>query len=90
MHNNIKVNLGCWLASQFKSILTKKKCPLILASYITHLAINLYLLDLSNHDLHVACQIEPLDISCLEKVGLFRERDSEWEITPQGPTRVPP
>ena len=90
MHNNIKVNLGCWLASQFKSVLTKKKRPLILGSYITHLAVNLQLLDLSNHDLHVACQMEALDIPCLERMGLVREGDNGWEIVPPGPIRPPP
>ncbi|XP_071902173.1 uncharacterized protein [Coffea arabica] len=90
MHNNIKVNLGCWLASQFKSVLPKKKRPLILGSYITHLAVNLHLLDLSNHDLHVACQMEPLDIPCLEKMGLVQEGDNGWEVVPPGPIRVPP
>ncbi|XP_027081029.1 uncharacterized protein [Coffea arabica] len=87
MHNNIKVNLGCWLTSQFKSILPKKKRPLILGSYTTHLAVNLHVLDLSNHDLHVACQMEPLDILYLEKIGLVREGNDGWEV---GASRRPP
>ena len=90
MHNKIKVNLGCWLASQFKSILPKKKRPLILGSYITHLAINLHVLDISNHNLHIACQMEPLDIPSLEKMGLVREGDNGWEVVPPGPLRPPP
>lgn len=67
MTNNIKVNLECWLTQQFKFVLSKKSKPLILGSYITHLVVNLGVLDLSNHDLHITCPMEPLDLACLEK-----------------------
>ena len=69
MQNNIKVNLECWLASQFKTILTKQNNPLILDLYTTYLAVNLGVLDLFDHDLHVTCQMDPLDEVCLEKIG---------------------
>ena len=36
MKNGFKVNLGCWLAAQFKSVMAKKNKPLILGSYIMH------------------------------------------------------
>ena len=63
--------------------MSKKKRPLILGSYITHLAINLYVLDLSNHDLHVAYQMEPLDIFCLEKWAWFERVTTGGRLFPQ-------
>lgn len=70
MMNNIKVNFGYCLATQFQLVLSKKNKHLILGSYITHLAVNLELLDMANHDLHLTCFMEPLDLGCLEKMGV--------------------
>lgn len=66
----VKVNFGYWLASYFQTVLTKKNKPLILRSCITHLAVNLGVLDLSNHNLVLTCHMEPLDLVFLEKMGL--------------------
>lgn len=70
------MNLGCWLASQFRTILTKKNKLLILGSYITHLAMNFEVLDFNNHNLHLACHMEQVD-------GVF-------QFMPPGPIQFPP
>ena len=44
-----------------------------MGSYITHLAMNLGVLDLNNHNLHQACTVEPLDLVCLEKMDLVQQ-----------------
>ena len=75
MKNNIKVNLGCWLASQFKAVLAKKNKPLILRSYITRLAIQLGVLNLQNHNLHLAFDMKFLDDDCLLKMGVIKRVD---------------
>ena len=69
----IKVKLGCWFASHLRTVLSKKNKPLILGSYITQLAVNLGVLDLNNHNLHLACTMEPFDLVCLEKTGLVQQ-----------------
>ncbi|XP_071909384.1 uncharacterized protein [Coffea arabica] len=90
MKNNIKVNLGCWLAAQFKTVLAKKNKPLILGSYITHLATQLGILNLEDHDLHLACEMELLDVDCLEKMGVVeRLPDGSYQFIPPGPVRAP-
>lgn len=89
MLNNLKVNLGCWLAQQFQFVLSRKSKPLILGSYITHLAVNLGVLDLSNHDLHLACPMEPLDLHCLEKMGVVERINGEFCFTPPGRPHTP-
>ena len=71
MQNNVKVNLGCWLSAQFKTILTKKNKPLILGSYITHLVVQLGVLNLQNHDLHLAFEMKFLGAECLERMGVL-------------------
>jgi hypothetical protein len=69
VHRN-NINLGFWLASQFHSILTNGK-HLSLGFLITHLAINHGLLDLATTDLHIACDMEPLNIACLVKMKVI-------------------
>ena len=76
MKNNIKVNLGCWLAAQFKTVLAKKNKPLILGSYITHLATQLGVLNLEDHDLHLAFEMERLP-------------NGFCQFAPPGPPRAP-
>ena len=66
----IKINLDCWFTSHLRTVLSKKNKLLILVSFITQLTINLGVLDLTNHNLHLACTMEPLDLVCLEKMGL--------------------
>ena len=90
MKNNIKVNLGCWLAAQFKTVLTKKNKPLILGSYITHLATQLGVLSLEDHDLHLAFEMELLDVNCLEKMGVVERLPNGFhQFIPPGPVRAP-
>ena len=84
MKNNIKVNLGCWLASQFKMILTKKNKLLIFGSFITHFLVRLGVLDLQNHDLHMAYDMEFLDEDCLEKMGLVERVNRVYQFTLPG------
>ena len=69
----VKVNLGCWFTSHFQIVLSKKNKPLILSSYITRFAINLRILDLNNHNMHLDCNMEPLDLVCLEKMSLVQQ-----------------
>ena len=88
MTKNIKVNLSYWLVSQFKMVMVKKNKPLILGSYITHLAIHLDILDPYDHDLHLACNMDPLDMVCLEKMGVVEQVDDAWQFTLSGPTCV--
>ena len=66
----IKINLDCWFTSHLRTVLSKKNKLLILVSFITQLTINLGVLDLTNHNLHLACTMESLDLVCLEKMGL--------------------
>lgn len=75
MKQNVKVNLDCWLASQFKIVLAKKNNPLILGSYITHLTVHLEVLNLQSHDLYLACDMKFLDVVCLEKMGIVEDID---------------
>ena len=66
----VKVNLSCWFTSHLRTVLSKKNKPLILDSFINQLVINLGVLDLTNHNLHLTCTMKPLDLVCLEKMGL--------------------
>ena len=84
MQNNIKVNLGCWLASQFAGVLANKR-PLILGSLITHLAVHENLIDLNNNNLHVACEMLPLDLDCLVGMGLVGKKKDVFYFYPPGP-----
>ena len=84
MQNDIKVNLGCWLASQFASVLTNRR-PLILGSLITQLAVHEDLIDLENNDLHVACEMLPLDLDCLAGMGLIGQKKDVFYFYPPGP-----
>lgn len=75
MKNNIKVNLGYWLVSQFATVMktSKIKRPIILGSLITYLPVNEKLIDLEHNDLHVACKMSPLDLDCFVQNGSNRE-----------------
>mgnify|MGYP004710158467 CR=1 FL=1 len=69
---DVKVNLGCWFASHLRTVLSKKNKSLNLDSFITQLAVNLGVLDLTNHNLHLTCTIKALDLVCLETMGLVQ------------------
>ncbi|KAL2232413.1 UNVERIFIED_CONTAM: hypothetical protein Sindi_1421300 [Sesamum indicum] len=62
MLHEIKVNLEFWLATQFQSSINRNRA-LILGSYITLIAINLGVFRPSFHNLHIACESEPLDMA---------------------------
>ena len=90
MKNNIKVNLGCWLAAQFKTVLAKKNKSLILGSYITHLVVQLGVLNLQDHNLHLAFEMKFLNTECLERMGVLEYVDGFYRFTPPRPPHVPP
>ncbi|KAL0373000.1 UNVERIFIED_CONTAM: Retrovirus-related Pol polyprotein from transposon.6 [Sesamum calycinum] len=79
MKRGIKVNLGFWLATQFQSSLNRNRA-LILGSCITLLAINLGVFDLDCHNLHIACNPEPLDMACLSRMGLVIHNGNFFEF----------
>lgn len=79
MMNNMKFNFECWLATQFWLVLPKKNKLLILGFYITHLAVNLGLLDLVNHDLH---------LGYLVKMLVVERTLGEYMFTPSGPIQL--
>ncbi|KAL0404727.1 UNVERIFIED_CONTAM: hypothetical protein Sradi_2113500 [Sesamum radiatum] len=64
------MNLGAWLVSHFHTVATSSK-HLCFGHLITHLAVNLDLLNLTSHDLHLACEEEPLDVACLHRMHIF-------------------
>ncbi|KAK4394021.1 Retrovirus-related Pol polyprotein from transposon opus [Sesamum angolense] len=70
MIHKVHVNLSAWLASQFQTVAKSSK-NLCLGHLITHLAVNLGILNLNHHDLHVACEEEPLDVACLHRIHIF-------------------
>lgn len=83
MQNKLKVNLGYWLVSQFAGVVAHKR-HLILGSMITALAVNLNLLDLNDNDLHVACSMKPLDLHCLENMGLIEQVQGVYSFCTPG------
>ena len=89
MKNNIKVNLGCWPASQFKIVLAKRNKSLILGSHITHRVIQLRVLNFQNHDLQLVFDMEFLDKGCLEKMGVIEQVDDMYQFTFPRPIRTP-
>lgn len=78
------------MAAQFKTVLAKKSKPLILGSYITHLAVQLGVLNLQDHDLHLAFEMEFLNVECLEKMGVVEcLPNGFFQFTSPGPVRAP-
>ena len=69
-------------------MLSKKNKSLILGSFITQLAINLGVLDLTNYNLHLACTMESLDLICLEKMDLVQQINGVFEFVPPGPIQL--
>lgn len=69
MVNQEKLNFGCWLASQFQSVVNKPNKPLILGSIITFLSDQMIALGIgtpTGQPMHVACLTGPLNVDCLE------------------------
>ncbi|KAL2237818.1 UNVERIFIED_CONTAM: hypothetical protein Sindi_0973500, partial [Sesamum indicum] len=83
MLHGIKVNLGFWLATQFQSSINRNRA-LILGSYITLIAINLGVFCPSFHNLHIACESEPLDMANLTRMGLVTRNGSLFEFVDAG------
>ena len=54
-----------------------------MGSFNTQLAVNLGILDLNNHNLHQACTMEPLDLVCLEKMGLVQQVNGVFQFAPR-------
>lgn len=90
MKTGFKVNLGCWLTAQFKTVLAKKNIPLILESYITRLAVQLGVLILQDHDLHLACDMEFVNVERLERMGVLEHVNGAYRFTPSGPPSASP
>ena len=88
MLNDVRPNLGFWLADQFQSVL-KRYRTLFLGPYITLLAINLCVLDPDNNDLHPACKKEFLDMSVFERTGVVEFKEGRFQFTEPGPTQPP-
>lgn len=65
---------------------------LILGSYITLIAINLGVFRPSNHNRHIACELEPLDMASLTRMGLVTRNGTFFEFVHAGrsPTRDAP
>ena len=55
--------------------------PLILGSLITQLAVHEQLIDIRDKNLHVACEMMPLDLSCLDMMGLLDKQQGSWCFT---------
>lgn len=49
--------------------------PMILGSLITNLAIHEKLIDPTRTGLHVACEVFPLDLVCLDRMGLLGKEE---------------
>ncbi|CAI9768030.1 unnamed protein product [Fraxinus pennsylvanica] len=84
MQKMIKVNLGYWLASQFANVMTNQR-PLILGSLITHLVVHENLIDPNDNDLHIACEMQPLDLLCLETMCLVWKEAGVYYFHEPGP-----
>ena len=88
MLNDVRPNLGFWLAYQFQSVL-KWYRTLFLGPYITQLAINLCVLDPDNNDLHPACKKEFLNMSLFERICVVEFKEGRFQFTESGPTQIP-
>ena len=74
MVNNTKVNLSCWLTSQFSTVINSH-CIFILGSLIIQLVVHEKLIDITNNNLHVACEMLHLDISSVDMMGLLNKEE---------------
>ncbi|KAL0427983.1 UNVERIFIED_CONTAM: hypothetical protein Slati_2973100 [Sesamum latifolium] len=88
MKHGIKANLGFWLATQFQSCLNRGRA-LILGPCITLLATNLGVFDPDSHNLHLACNPEPLDMTSLLRMGLVTRNGNCFAFFDTGYQRIP-
>lgn len=83
--NKKKINLGYWLATQFQNAVSCKRFN-ILGPFITLFAVNDKLVSLDNLDDFSVTYMEPLDLHCLDTMGLLRrESDGSFSFVPAGP-----
>ncbi|KAL0312975.1 UNVERIFIED_CONTAM: Retrovirus-related Pol polyprotein from transposon.6 [Sesamum radiatum] len=87
MKRGIKANLGFWLATQFQSCLNRGRA-LILGPYITLLATNLGVFNPDSHNLHLACNPEPLDMISLLRMGLVKQDGNCFTFVDAGYQRI--
>ncbi|KAK4411812.1 hypothetical protein Sango_0254200 [Sesamum angolense] len=66
-------------ASQFQTVAKSSK-NLSLGHLTTHLTVNLGILNLNRHDLHVACEAKPLDVVCLHRMHIFDHHQAPSRI----------
>ena len=71
-----RVNLGSWFAYFIDQNIHKKKGSFVVGTYITHIAETLGVYKPSEHKLTKACDIAPLDIECLIRMGLVTRQGS--------------
>ena len=90
MVNNVKVNFGCWLATQLQTVLTKPHKPLILGSIITHIAHRMCDLFGEDFEVHIAGPTDPLDLACLERLGVIHRIQDQYQFAPPGKLRLRP
>ena len=82
----MRLNFGFWIVTQLRTVMTTDKKPLIMGSYITQLAINLNVLNILDTNMHVACNVEPIDMDCLYRMGLVvLQEDGCYVFAPPGP-----
>ena len=90
MHEKwVQGQLGVLVGGTVQVYYAKKNKPLILGSYITHLAVQLGVLNLQDHDLHLACDMEYLNAERLERIGVPEHVDGAYLFTPSRPPRSP-
>ncbi|KAL4284562.1 hypothetical protein GQ457_16G002080 [Hibiscus cannabinus] len=86
MQHGLKVNLGFWFARAFAQVVRNNR-PLILGPYITHLASRLFPLTFDANQFTYAFSMDPLDVRCLDSMGLLAgTSDAPFIIPPGIPT----
>lgn len=83
MKTKVYVNLGLWVAMHLSSVIAGKR-PLIMGSLITYLALQLKLVDLSDHALSGEVKARPLDTLALCTMGMAICTDEKVELVAPG------
>ncbi|CAK7324022.1 unnamed protein product [Dovyalis caffra] len=79
-----------WLGRQFLFMAKKKRGHLCLGSIVTFIAIKLGVLDMNKTNIHIACEMEPLDFACLHRMGVIsKDKEGHYRIAPPGPSLAP-
>ncbi|CAK7355250.1 unnamed protein product [Dovyalis caffra] len=90
MEHSIKINLVAWLGRQFLFIAKNRRGHLGLGSIITFIVIKFGVLDMKNTNMHIACEMEPLDFDCLHRMGVVsKDKKGHYHIALPGPGLVP-